>query len=210
MPAYKSEHYSPESRRLVLRLEKKYAHRGLLFTTPIMGSVPVQGYGHVDGQRFYFRFRGNWGNLRVGPYDRELEELHALRVNEDKATRKKARMEKALAEGNPIENAFDWLDEREEKVVEEDCPDFMPTIITAAAFQEGADPEDIYNGFLDDIEAFTMFSYLLDNLEPVPVENQIPESTRVWLYEGRAAANAYWSKLESQHQSSSSSSSSTT
>lgn len=195
MPLFDRESYYEDADVVVRRLEEKYSDRGLLFTTPFLGCVPVQAYGHVDGQRFYFRFRSNWGSLRVGPYERELEELHALRLNEDRKARQQKRLQEAQAKSATEDNTFDvagWLDEREEQVVEEDNPHFMPTRITAAVGQEGSDPEDVYNGSLTDDEAFDMFSHLLENLRPVPVGEQLSEWERIWLYEGREAADAYF------------------
>jgi hypothetical protein len=190
MPLFDSEHYAKDADVVIRRLEEKYSDRGLMFTTPFLGAVPVQAFGHVDGERFYFRFRGNWGSLKVGPYVKELEDLLALRLNEDRISRNQKKLEKARSEGKE-DYDYSWMDERPVEVIEEDNPHFLPEVITAVASQEGADPEDVYNGFLTDDEAFNMFSFLLENLTPVPVEKQMSEWTRVWLYEGREAADAY-------------------
>ena len=37
------------------------------------GQVPVQSYGLIDGEEFYFRFRGGYWSLSVGPADAVLD-----------------------------------------------------------------------------------------------------------------------------------------
>lgn len=56
------------------RLESVFAERGLTFTIPFTGSIPNVAYGKLDGLRFYFKFRGDGGSLRVGSYDETLAE----------------------------------------------------------------------------------------------------------------------------------------
>lgn len=46
-------------------LEEKYKHRGLRFDG-FGGSHPVQADGEIDGEEFYFRFRGDSATLEVG------------------------------------------------------------------------------------------------------------------------------------------------
>lgn len=178
--------FNPE-RNVVEQLEEKFADRNLRFTTEFLGCVPVQAYGHIDGMRFYFRFRSNWGQLRVGPYDRELEELHALRVNEDKRARfvkSQAQYESGeISEGSYLFNQV--LDGTDDPVVEETDDDFYPTRVVKNAACEGLNPEDIYNGYLTDEEAYNMFSQLVQNLVDVPEEQQVHSKTLDWLKNGR-------------------------
>ena len=176
--------------KTVAALEEKYADRGLKFTTPFVGGVPVQAFGHIDGMRFYFRFRGNWANLRVGPYDREIEELRTMRINEDIAARRKER-EAAGEKEDIVSMIFD----RDETVPEESDPAFMPHITAAAAGCEGPIPGDDYNGDLTPEEDFEIFSKLADNLIPIPKEEQLDEFSRIWLYQGRAAVTE-WDNLQ--------------
>lgn len=56
------------------KLESTFADRGLAFTIPFTGSIPNVAYGKLDGLRFYFKFRGDGGSLRVGSYDETLAE----------------------------------------------------------------------------------------------------------------------------------------
>jgi hypothetical protein len=52
-------------------LEKKFADRGLRFTSTFEGTDPVQAYGHLDGLRFYFRFRYDSASLVLGDVGNE-------------------------------------------------------------------------------------------------------------------------------------------
>lgn len=183
-------------REAVAQLEKDCAERGLIFSTSFVGALPVQAYGYLDGMRFYFRFRGNWANLRVGPAEQELDELYAVRVNEDKA----ARMAKHKAELEAGEISAEeyrmsiFLDDRPEMPQRADDEEYMPHRIVKNAGCTGPDPEDDYAGTLTPDEAYTIFRKLVDELADVPEEDQLDEHTKIWLYEGRAAANAHWEK----------------
>lgn len=66
----------------VIFLEGKYADRGLVFTSPFEGANLVQAFGHLDGMRFYFRLRGGEASMRVGVYDRSIEEGKVQRHRE--------------------------------------------------------------------------------------------------------------------------------
>lgn len=50
-------------------LEEKFASMGLRFTKGFHGAMPVQAYGWILGQRFYFRFRHDTAVLHVGHVD---------------------------------------------------------------------------------------------------------------------------------------------
>lgn len=181
---------------MIDQLEAKYSSRGLKFTQPFHGACPVQAYGHIDGIRFYFRFRGNWGSIKAGPYNREIEELYALRLQEDSNTRK-MRDKKRLESGEITEREFKFSTEFEDisdlAIVEETVPNFYPHIISKVSSCEGHTPGDDYNGDLDNKEAYDIFSQLVDSLEDVPQDEQLDESFRVWMYEGRAAMEL-WQK----------------
>lgn len=177
----------------VAALELKYADRGLKFTQIFSGACPVQAYGHIDGERFYFRFRSNWGQLKVGPYDLEIEEKTYLRGKEqhDKRVRE---ADERLAAGEIDTMDYMWLttgSSRDEMVLESN-PRFYPTRITKASAVEGDNPDDIYNGSLDEDESFAMFSNLANTLQSVPDEEQISKTTQLWLDGGSDAVNAYF------------------
>ena len=174
---------------MVDRLEAKYASRGLKFTQPFAGMVPVQAYGHLDGLRFYFRFRSNWGTLRLGSYDKEFEELYALRLNEDRLARIEKDRVRSIAAGEE-DFQVDWFDQNE-ILAETDGPFYYPHNTIKSSSLQGADPEDHYNGCLTNDEAYNMFSVLVDTLTDVSEEKQIDPFTKIWVYEGRAAAEAY-------------------
>ena len=182
------------------RLEEKYQARGLKFTQPFYGAVPVQAYGLLDGLRFYFRFRHNWGNLRLGPYDEEIERLTFQRLQETDVryhAEQKARFEAGEISKERYEDSLDYSFARGGMAMEQD-PTFLPTRIVKAAGVAGSDdPEDDYNGFLSDEESFELFSQLVETLEDVPAEEQLHERERVWLYEGLEAAEA-WDKAWTQ------------
>lgn len=50
-------------------LEAEFAKQGLRFTKGFHGAMPVQAYGWILGQRFYFRFRHDTAVLHVGNVD---------------------------------------------------------------------------------------------------------------------------------------------
>jgi len=187
---------------MIDRLEAKYADRGLKFTVPFSGGCPVQAFGHLDGLRFYFRFRSNWGQLKMGPYDREIEELRVMRINEDHAKRRAENEAKyagqELSSGDRM-----WMDlgTREERVPREDAADYYPMRVTRVAGHEGHTPGDDYNGDLNNDEAYDMFSLLADSLEDVVgEEDQLGGGfTVTWYREGREAANAWQEKWNEDH-----------
>ena len=178
---------------MITKLEAKYADRGLKFTVPFAGCIPVQAYGHLDGLRFYFRFRGNFGQLRLGPYDLEIEKLTHQR-NTEQAARWIAEAEAKRSSGESSQKDYEFATffVDADPLVTEDAKNFYPTRIVKASVADGADPEDYYNGSLTNEEAFDMFSLLADTLEEIPEADQINDHTRIWLYEGLDAAKATW------------------
>lgn len=174
------------TRAMIDQLEAKYSARGLKFTVPFSGAVPVQAYGHLDGMRFYFRFRGNHGSLKVGPFIEELEVLYAKRRNEDVELRKQRRIEAGVLEE-------DIWPEPEHYPAAETDRDYYPHVIAKHATVQGENPEDIYNGFLTDQQAHDIFIQLVEALKDIPEEEQMEEGFKIWMYEGRAAMQV-WSE----------------
>lgn len=191
-----------ETSQMTTKLEVKYADRGLRFTAAFYGACPVQAYGHLDGLRFYFRFRGNLGQLRLGPYDQELEDLSFKRSSEQSTARiKEADADLATGAINAQEYMWRTLISSHDKMVTELDDDFHPTRIAKRSWVEGIDSEDIYNGYLDNNEAFEMFSTLADSLVDIPEHEQLDEHTRIYLYEGLEASRAYSdAKMEEKKQ----------
>jgi hypothetical protein len=178
--------------KTVKALEVKYADRGLKFTSAFHGACPVQAYGHLDGMRFYFRFRSNYGQLKLGSYDQEIEDLTFKRSNEQSAARIK-KADADLAAGLIDKQDYMWLTivSSHDRMVTELDDDFYPTRIAKSSWVEGADADDVYNGSLTNDEAFEMFSTLADTLVDIPEHEQLNEHTRIYLYEGLEASQAY-------------------
>lgn len=174
------------------KLEAKYADRGLKFTSVFAGACPVQAYGHLDGLRFYFRFRGNTGRLNLGPYDQTIEELIALRHNEQSNINLEVADSKLKA-GLISEDEHRWktLVNAPSKIVLESDTQFYPTAIFKEAISEGSDAEDHLKGYLSELETFEMFSQLADTLTVRLERERINEGTRIYLFEGQEAAQAY-------------------
>lgn len=146
-------------------LEAKYEDRGLEFTSTFKGSVPVQAYGHVDGMRFYFRFRGNHASINIGPYDLDYEERFAAFQNK----MAEERYQKRLKEGLPTD-VFDTRhhDSPEQPSLEDD-PQFYPHIMKRYGAALGKNPADTYNGsFEDGNDAIWMFSRVMDSTVDLP------------------------------------------
>ena len=184
-----------QTQAMVVLLETTYSDRDLKFTSNFSGAMPVQAHGHLDGLRFYFRFRHNWGSLEVGPYVKEFEQMYTLRLQEDKDIRKQ-KLEACYLSGEITEKDYQettiWLgysDKGNLQPVLESTPTFNPHHITKRSNIEGKNPEDKYNGFLTDDEAYNMFCQLVDTLEDIPENLWLDNFTRVWIEEGRTAAN---------------------
>lgn len=172
-------------------LEARFAERDLRFTAPFGGGCPVQAYGRINGLRFYFRYRWGGARLDVGPYERELEELHVLRMKEA-SQRRTAHAQQRFANGEIDQRELDWalLGEDRHRVVEEDDPQFYPHRIVKRAHFD--DPEgDGIKGDLTGEEAEFFFAELVEHLEELPEDQQLHERTRLLYYEGWAAAEAW-------------------
>lgn len=185
---------------MVEKLESKFADRGLKFTAPFYGAMPVQAFGHLDGLRFYFRFRHNHARLRLGPYDVEIEELKALREKES-LIQNLEKLEQSYLDEEISQNDYEMskrlLDHKTSYagVTEEEETQFSPTLIAKVASTSGPEHEgqdNSYNGFLTNDEAFEIFSTLVAKLEDVPEDKQLSEMDRIWLYEGLDASKAYF------------------
>ncbi|WIE81073.1 hypothetical protein [Curtobacterium sp. MCSS17_016] len=174
----------------VLALEAKYADRGLRFgrdregRVAGMGSVPVQAFGHIDGQRFYFRFRRDDASIRVGPFDEALE----LALWERGEQVRKDRLAKLEASGERYDDdgreSFMWLfDSRPSVAPSADDASFAPSRTTAVA-AEWDIFNDPYLGTLEDDQFEQLFTRLIDALEPVDEDDQVSALTIQYLTEG--------------------------
>lgn len=161
------------------------------------GSVPVQAFGQIDDEYFYFRFRFNHATLTVGPYDEELASLYVQRVREDAEAR-----EHELDEADPF-SMFFTVEYQVKKAIRESNPQvrdgYLPIRKTRYASLAGENPEDEYKGELDTDEFISMFSTLVNNLKSIPESEQLSDHVRIWLYEGRAAVNAWQEKAKKEN-----------
>ena len=159
-------------------LEAKYQKRGLHFEPGGWGYFPVQIYGEIDGNRFYWRTGGNTSTLSVGPYNKKLEEaifqahekFRLQRLNQHKAEQhpecKQGTCFTCLMLTSP-----DYFLENDEQY-------YYPTqVIAFATVHPVGDPEDHYKGHLELDEVAPLFTKLVESLEEVPLEYQIPIST---------------------------------
>lgn len=183
-----------EQQAVVSALEEKYQDKGLKFLTRFQGSVPVQAFGYINGMRFYFRFRGNTARIKIGPYVQELEDLMNTRVEETRI-RRLAELEERYAKEEVSPENYDFeknlLDVVRRRKTSPHEVDFVPTQVVQYNACEGPIPGDDYNGSLDNSEAIMMFSRLMKTLIEVPEEEQIDARTKVLLYEGWEAVQAW-------------------
>ncbi len=174
----------------VRALESKYAARGLRFNRDRdgrvagMGSVPVQAFGVLDQQRFYFRFRHDDASLEVGPFDEALE--HAVWERSEQV--RTARLAAIEAAGNRYDEdgreSLIWhLHSRSIAKPTATDPSFLPQRVTAYA-SEWSIFDDPYLGSLEDQQFLDIFTRLIDALVPVPEENQVRPLTITYLTEG--------------------------
>lgn len=157
-----------EMKEAVLRLEKRFADRGLKFTQNFAGGLPMQAFGIIDNMRFYFRFRHDVAVLRVGNLDeakplRDYDRAVALRmkrlrdIEEDFTAGKMTRQE--------ADSASKWF-AREPRIEYPNGRDDYPTLIKKEARISNVLGET-YAGFLKADEAEKVFTSLVEALEDV-------------------------------------------
>lgn len=155
----------PEQKELdiaISNLESKYSHRGLRFETPFLGSVPVQAYGHLDGMRFYFRFRHDAARLDLGVYDAEQEEADYQRDLKNEQLRKE-KAEQELAAGKISDYDYMFLTMSSAVKTEEDDKDYYPNPVLKSVSIHSY-TGDQWAGWLDGKQAEELFSKLADRL----------------------------------------------
>jgi hypothetical protein len=188
-----------DRRAVVERLEARFADRGLSFTLPFGGDYPVQAFGHLDGMRFYFRYRWGGASIKMGPYDREIEELHSLRGHEGRLehlAKDRARFE--AGEISEQDYRFSQImAEKADPVAKESDPDYYPH--RTAAHASLRDPADnSLKGDLTSEECEQFFAQLIENLIPVPEDQQLSDYDRILYYEGWEAARAWYDKRQDE------------
>lgn len=161
---------------VVKDLEAKFADRQLKFTVPFCGSIPVQAWGYMDGVRFYFRFRRDFGALRLGIADPE----HYVKINNLKNKREAAqlaKLEDELEKGKLTKAEYnEWLDfntrftkTEDEKVPEFDDLQFYPTHIKKQSAIQDYTGEQ-YEGTLTPTQMMDIFTKLVILLEDCDIK----------------------------------------
>ncbi|MBC9705320.1 MAG: hypothetical protein H9W81_10175 [Enterococcus sp.] len=145
-------------RRAATVLEGLFSDRGLKFTAPFEGNIPVVAYGKVDGMNFYFRYRGDRGSLRVGTPDPQ-ENLKHYR---DKLESVLHETNRALEKGIAAEEIPFFPSSVSLKPI--DMNRLFPEIVEKVASIE--DYRGVrYSSYLDYNELIDLFSKLLVKLE---------------------------------------------
>jgi hypothetical protein len=147
-------------------IEERLSDRGLKFEDRGLGFVPVQAFGRIDGQRFYFRFRGDTASLTVGTFDEALELAEWLWRKENDVT---YGAQLTAEDANHL--MFGMLIAQSNRTLETDL-NFIPTRVTAWAVADDVTGEP-YNGSLELDEFATLFERLVSELVPVPEDEQI-------------------------------------
>jgi hypothetical protein len=153
-------------RKVFHAIEERLSDRGLKFEDRGLGFVPVQAFGRIDGQRFYFRFRGDTASLTVGTFDKALELAEWLWRKENDVT-----YEAQLTAEDANHLMFGMLIAQSNRPLETDL-NLIPTRVTAWAGADDVTGEP-HNGSLELDEFATLFERLMSELVPVPENDQI-------------------------------------
>lgn len=149
-------------------LERRYADRGLKFTSGFRGVVPVQAFGTIDGMMFYFRYRGDYGNLRIGFIEDDRYELEYKRDMLFHNERLEKRAEEKAAAGDSWDTENEWFDDlmfREPKLQKITDTSIPTTLRKVAGIVNYLD--DPYNGSLTGEQCEDLFIRLMEELEEV-------------------------------------------
>lgn len=137
-----AEERKVEREKMFRKLEEEFADRGLKVLS-WGGACPTQGYGYLDGDRWYFRFR--WGNatLDVGPYVEEDEEADYQKALK-RYHREMAEIESGLRDEESL-----FAPHVPRKRMPDD-EQFYPKNATRKSSKPGPDPQDAYDGTMED------------------------------------------------------------
>lgn len=153
-----------ESRdRAAAILEEKFAERGLKFTARFEGNIPLVAYGRLDGLPFYFRYRGDCGQLRLG-HPNPQENLNRYIHDLSSALALAERLKKA----NQSETDEPFFP-RSVSIRRTDPDRLFPYFIKKYAIISdylGAP----YASYLDSDETIDLFTKLVENLEDADFE----------------------------------------
>lgn len=135
-------------------LEEAFPELGLRFTKGFKGAMPVQAYGWILGERFYFRFRGDLASLTLGT------------VNAEKAVAEVENRIKFIAgTDEPSAERRQEIVDKFKLVVKSDLSvDAFPSDVSQRVVIGGY-TGDIWNGSLTPVEAKDLFTKLVKKLE---------------------------------------------
>lgn len=143
-----------EFKAVEVALEEAFPELGLRFTQGFKGAIPVQAYGWILGQRFYFRFRGDIASLNLGTVDREK----AVAAAEN-------RIKFLAGTDEPSAEQREDIMERFNIVVKSDLSvDAFPTEVSQRVVIGGY-TGDVWNGVLTPAQAQDVFAKLVEKLE---------------------------------------------
>lgn len=143
-----------EMRAVEVALEDTFSKLGLRFTKGFTGAMPVQAYGWILGQRFYFRFRSDIASLSLGT------------VNHEKAVAEVERRIRFYAGADEVsQERRDELVDKFKIFVKSDLSvDAFPTEVSQRVVVGGY-TGDVWNGSLTAAEAQDVFTQLVGKLE---------------------------------------------
>ncbi|QOT19400.1 hypothetical protein [Paenarthrobacter sp. YJN-5] len=95
----------PEQEELIADLTERYANQKVRFDTGFVGSIPVQAYGRIGRQYFYFRFRGDSASLTLGLAD--------LRRSASRAKHARRKALRELRRGRAEDNFMSFMLKRD-------------------------------------------------------------------------------------------------
>lgn len=157
----------------VAELEAKFADRGLRFTEGFRGACPMQAYGWIDGERFYFRYRSDIATLRVGLID----PVQAQKNYEYERTVKAQSMVDFVAGHREMDEAErkELLEKYAAKAVlaTNDDVQVFPTAVSAVAHLGGIQGNPYAGALNDKKEMLTTFIRLVNGLEAPEKEGNV-------------------------------------
>lgn len=155
--------------QVCLRLEDKFKLMGLEFTENFRGAMPVQAYGWILGQRFYFRFRRDRAVLTLGTVDPvKAQEEYERKVTQFARNRYEfTNTTDVPFEGLPEEKQLELrtavIEDRNLKVETDLDIDAYPTAVTQQVSLDDFTGND-FAGTLSPVEAEEIFSFLVEKL----------------------------------------------
>lgn len=163
-----------EMKRAVKILESLYAEDGLMFSIPFNGVVPVQAYGEIHGYRFYFRHRYDSLFLRIGPVNKEFDDLYneALKARSDERAEAHAEVCDAEDKSECFECLFLGSSFSPSNTHLED---YYPHQVVFSGYVNDYTGEEYAGSFNTAEEAVKAFQTVLESVKQLPYEDQFEE-----------------------------------